>query len=495
MSEWQKTGERLDSHAYEVSQEFGISQTITREAGHWALKWRDLLEEQGMHDECNPEQLYAARDAALQRYPAIPRDANQHATFRAELAAQELLYRAMPEQAPTYRRALEGDGLRVIPHFDRLDEIVTALLEARANNEFPYTLEAANLPQDERNMPPELPRGGRDHANYLWAGCYYMRGGIKSTAAFASLSNLYADEPGIFDPYNAQHDDPERITDLLKQYGLAFSAKMIGGAWVENARRMVEQYDGDPRRIFDDVNMYKQVLIRVKNRGNGRGFIGFQEKMASMITYYLMDAELIPYFDFPLPVDFHVLRVSAANEIITFEDTPSDGDIYHEKTLAMLRGMYHDYSATHGVSQLDVCNAVWSLSSAICGTQPGNIMLERDRNNRDGRNTFIEPLPIDTSSPTQIRMYERSCDLCPLEQTCSHNMPSKEYYIRGRAILSPRTRFESVDYNLFADDALRSMTKKTARDVVHVEPATVIDKSVERFDERTTPSAEDETLF
>lgn len=465
MSERQKIVEISGSHAFEVSQEFGISHDLTREATRWALDWKALLEEQGMHSEKNPEQLRAARDTALQRHPSIPRDMNEHASFRAELAAQELLYRFMPDEAPIYRRALEGDGLRVIPHFDRLDEIVGTLLEARSNNEFPYTLDAANLPQDERNMPPELPRGGREHANFLWATCYYMRGGIKSTAAFAGLSSLYRDEPGLFDPHNAQHDDPERVTTLLTEYGLAFSAKMIGGAWVENARRMVEHYDGDPRRIFDDASLYKQVLMRVKNRGKGNGFIGFQEKMVSMITYYLMDAELIPYFDFPLPVDFHVLRVSAANEIITFENTPDDGNIYHENTLAMLRGMYHDYSVTHGVSQLDVCNAVWSLSSAICGSQPGNIMLEPgDRNNRDGRSTHIIPLPIDLSDPRQQTMYDRSCGLCPLEQSCAHNMPSKEYYVRGRGILSERIKFEPVDAGLFADDALRRLTRKVPRE-------------------------------
>lgn len=461
MSERQEANEQISVHVYDISREFGISRDTTRRASRWALKWKQKLEQFEMQEEDDPARLRLARDVVLQHIPSVPRDDNRHATFRAEFAAQELLYRFMPEQATRYRNALEGSGLRVIPHFDRLDEIVGTLLEARQNNEFPYTLDAANLPQDERNMPPELPRGGREHANFLWATCYYMRGGIKSTSAFAGLSTIYAKEPELFDPYHAMHDDPTRVTELLKAHGLAFSSTTIGPAWVENARRMVERYDGDPRQIFTDTTHYDVLLSRMKNNGRGKGFVGFQEKMVSMITYYLMDSDLIPYFDFPLPVDFHVLRVSAANEIITFENVPDDGNIYGEKTLAMLRNMYHDYSVTHGISQLDVCNAVWSLSSAICGSQPGNIMLEPgDRNQREGRSTNIVPLPIDTSDPTQIRMYERSCGLCPLEQSCQHNMPSKEYYVRGRAILSPRERFESVDTSLFADDALRRLTRK-----------------------------------
>lgn len=463
MPEWHRLGESLDYCADAVSDEFGISNTIARDAAIWTVNWMEALKWPNTL-EADTELLVSAKKEALNRSPDIPCDHNKRPSFRAEYAAQQMLYRLLPDTTGEYRRALEGDGLRIVPHFDKLDMVVDTLLEARANNEFPYTLDAANLPQDERNMPLELPRGGREHANFLWATCYYMRGGIKSTAAFAGLSEVYAQEPELFDPFEAINDDPERVKELLKANGLAFSSSTIGPAWVENARRMVELYDGDPRNIFRDTTDYNVLLTRMKNNGRGKGFVGFQEKMVSMIMYYLMDAELIPYFDFPLPVDFHVLRVSAANEIITFENVPEDGNIYSEKTLAMLRAMYHDYSVTHGISQLDVCNAVWSLSAAVCGTQPGNIMLEPgDRNNRDGRKTRIIPLQVNTSDPTQNRMYERSCGLCPLEKSCTHNMPSKEYYVRGRAILSPRQRFETIDHGLFADDALRRLTRKPQR--------------------------------
>lgn len=452
----------MRAHVHEVSETFGLSLDLCWKSGRWAKKWQNKLIEFELEEVDEPRLLRTSRDVALQYCPTVPRDDNSRATFRAEFAAQEMLYRIMPDYADTYRSALEGEGLRVIPHFDKLDATVETLLQARVNNEFPYSLDSANLPQDERNMPPELPRGGREHANFLWATCYYMRGGIKSTAAFVALSKIYQEDPDLFDPFTGEREDPERITELLKSNGLAFNAIGIGEAWVENARRMVELYDGDPRNLFQYAKRYEDVLFKVKNNGRGRGFVGFQEKMVSMITYYLMDAEIIPYFDFPLPVDFHVLRVSAANEIITFENVPEDGNIYSDQTLAMLRNMYHDYSVTHGVSQLDVCNAVWALSSAVCGSQPGNIMLEPgDRNNRDGRSTHIIPLPINTGSDAQNKAYQRSCGLCPLEQTCKHNMPSKEYYVRGRAILSERVRFASIDDTFFADNALRRMTRKS----------------------------------
>lgn len=336
---------------------------------------------------------------------------------------------------------LDGE-IKVIPHFEKLEAILETLLEAWDKKEFPYNLDVASLPQNERNMPPELPRGSAEHATFLFTTCYYMRGGIKSTTAFRSLAKLYEQDRALFDPAQAAKTDPAYVTGALQQVGLGFSKEVIGKQWTQNAQRLVERYDGDPRNIFKDVEDYEELLGRVMNDGKGGGFAGFREKMTSMLAYYLMDAELVPYFDFPLPVDLHVLRVSAATEIITFENLPDDGNIYHERTLATLRKMYHDYSTTHGVSQLEVCNAVWSLSSAICGTQPGNIMLEPNRKEgRQGRNTEITPLRIDINDFAQTALYERSCARCPIEKECLYNFPAKNYYVKGKLIGSPRVRF------------------------------------------------------
>lgn len=336
---------------------------------------------------------------------------------------------------------------RVIPNYERLDEVMGILIEARAHNDFPYNLESAQLPHDERNMPPSLKRGGVEHANFLWAVCYYMRGGIKSATAVRSLSSVYEKYPELFIAEHAQSVKPEFIYEALRDNGLHFSAKPVSEYWVENARRMQERYQGDPRKIFDGSPEYPELCRLIQNDGKGGGFKGFQKKMVSMYAYYLMDSRLVDYYNFPLPVDMHVLRVSAATDIITFENVPPNGNIYTEETLDTLRHMYHDYSVRHGVSQLDVCNAVWSLSSAICGIQPGNVMLEPNRHEgRNGRSTHIVPLDVDFSKPSHRRMYDKSCSRCPLDDEghggplCHRNMPSKLYYVHGVAVLSERLR-------------------------------------------------------
>lgn len=444
MIERQENGEfRSDIETF--AERHGIELATCREAAVWAREWSYLLETAVPEDatvEWAAEVIRQARDEAAESLgDRLPRDDNGVPSFRAEFAATEMFYSQHPD-GETLRSVLERPGLRPVPHFDKLDSMLDVLLAERANNRFPYYLDAAQLPQDERNMPPSLPRGGVEHANFLFATCYYMRGGIRSFAAFRGLSALYTQDPGLFDPRVARDRDPVQIAQALEAVGLSFGKNIIPKQWVKNAARLSDLYEGDARRLFDGTTDYNELLRRIQNKG-GRGFAGFQEKMTSMLAYYLMAEDLIPYFDFPLPVDFHVLRVSAANQIVTFENTPEDDDIYHEKTLAMLRAMYHDYSVTHGVSQLEVCDAVWSLSSAICGRQPGNIMLEpgRSTEGRKGRQTPIYPLEIDINNPTQQTMYERSCALCPLEETCEQNFPSKRYYVQGKMIGTPRIRF------------------------------------------------------
>ena len=423
-----------------TAKEFGISSESFLSARHWADEWYELLKQMPI-ENIDTYAFSTSRDTAMEFTDGLNKDENGLPSFRESYTATELLYISFGDNAELLRTQIDGDSIRPIPHFDQMDKVLDTLLKQRETNGFPYYLESAQLPQAEQNMPTSLPRGGKEHANFLFTTCYYMRGGIKSFAAFRGLSALYEQDPNLFDPSEAHMRDTDEISEALANVGLGFSKNVIAKQWVMNAAKLARDYDGDARNIFENTTDYQELLKRIQNR-NGNGFKGFQEKMTSMLAYFLMADELIPYFDFPLPVDFHVLRVSAANEMITFGNTPRNGSIYHQKTLDMLRSMYHDYSVTHGVSQLEVCDAVWSLSSAICGDQPGNIMLEPHREDgRQGRSTVILPLEINTHDREQQKRYERTCGLCVLEDSCELNFPSKRYYVQGLMVPTKRVRF------------------------------------------------------
>jgi hypothetical protein len=320
--------------------------------------------------------------------------------------------------------------------WDQTERVLGTLLERFEAEGFPYNNPNVRLPQDPRHMPETLPLGGVEHAMFLWSVCYYMRGGIRSNDAVRMLSTVYDAHPDFFVAGSVQDVEPEVVAGVLESHGLGFQHKNIGRYWVDNAKMLTELYDGDPRQIFDGVTDYSECLERIQNRGSGRnrrGFYGFQEKMVSMITYFLMDEELIDDFVFPLPVDLHVLRVSIENEMLRFNGYTEDDNLYSPETLATLRELYEEYARRHNISPLRLCDAVWLLSNALCRQQPGNVTFEPlGRDARNGRATELVVQVADVNNPAHQAAYDRSCRECPLQETCAWNVPSKEYYVRGK---------------------------------------------------------------
>lgn len=314
---------------------------------------------------------------------------------------------------------------------DRVDQVLGRLMWQYKGEQFPYNLDSTRVPQDPRHMPEHFVRGDLDKAMFLWTVCYYMRGGTRSVEAVKRLTPLYNERYELFDCSVAANVDPEVIANELTKKGLGFQEK-VSNAWVENAKRMQEQWGGDPRNIFDGVTTYDESLARVMNDKNGGGFIGFKEKMTSMIIYYLTDAELIEEFPFPVPVDIHVMRVSIANELITFADDAFGVNLYTPQVTQVLRKVYLDYAVQNNVDSRELSNAVWLLSEALCGKHPGNQTLEPlGRKAREGRKTYLVPKPVDPTDPAQQRAYEASCRHCPIESTCDYTLPGKPYYIGG----------------------------------------------------------------
>lgn len=327
--------------------------------------------------------------------------------------------------------------LEIIVDYERADHVLGTLLELYGNNEYPYNLETTQVPHHPNNMPKTMPRNGKEHAAFLWNSCYYMRGGIKSVEAFRRLSNMYDDPASrdLFDLHYAKDSDVGEVVTALKKHGLGFRGT-VSGQWIENARRMVDLYDGDPRNIFDGVEDYDEALLRIQNDHKGGGFKGFQHKMTSMIIYYLIDDKLIDNIDnFPIPVDLHVMRMSVANEMIKFPGAELDENLFQPETTLTLRDLFVDYANRHAVSPIKICNAVWLYSEALCGYQPGNITLEpRGRDARNGRKTELVPLEYDPLDDAQRKAFARTCGRCALNAVCKWNVPGKPYYVSGELI-------------------------------------------------------------
>jgi N-glycosylase/DNA lyase len=354
-------------------------------------------------------------------------------TVHAPLRLLEILKDYQPEVLPS-----TGEMLDVTVDKEHAFGILDAMMQAFDASEFPYYLDNVRVPQDPRHMPENLVRDSIAHGKFWVRSCAYMRGGIRSTQAVIRMSRVFEDHPKMFDSIGIFEYGPDEIARILKEHGLGYQVR-TANEWIENDRRLLERYDSDPRRIFEGVNTYDQSLMRIQNDDKGGGLVGFQEKMTSMLLYYLMDEGLIEEFNFPIPIDLHVMRVSIANEMLKFPNAKQGTNLFVPETLSALRKLYYDYAEDRGISALRLCDAVWLLSESLCGQHPGNKTIEPlGRKNREGRTTVLIPNRVIVGDPKQQQAYENSCRKCPIQDTCEFNIPGTIYYVGGYIVIRGR---------------------------------------------------------
>jgi hypothetical protein len=324
----------------------------------------------------------------------------------------------------------------------RAERVFGSALEALEDHRYPYN--RVEPPQVAEKLPPSLSWGGVKHACFLFCSCHHMRGGIKSETAFKILGRLFEDDPHMFSPEAVATDagryTPAFITAVLRKAALGYKAEEIGRGWVYNLTKLHRFWNGDPVMLVRGVANYEELCVRIMHgkepsEDSPHGFFGFREKMVSMLVYFLMHGGFMDPLVFPVPVDFHVLRILVAHEVLVCDIS---GNGYLKGLQDGAREVTLGYCVKHGVDPLKLCDALWLLSSTLCQWNPGN--RTRIIGQRSGRKTRTEPTPV-YWDPAQIAGYRRSCGSCPVESTCRWNVPAASYYIQGRIVVrGPREK-------------------------------------------------------
>ena len=331
--------------------------------------------------------------------------------------------------------------------YDRAESLFGTLIRARANQEYPYNV--SKPPQQPENLPENIFGDEIALARFLFITCYYMRGGIESDTAFLALTRLYKYHPRLFDPntftQTGQADcledyTAERIVHILQAHNLAYSAEQISKQWVFNATKLALHWEGNPIKLFADiegVEGYKILCDRIIHRSSKpnqvrfpHGFSGFQEKMASMLAYFFMDCKLVPSEAFPVPVDFHVMRLLAAHEVLSNDAVPLGDNLLTPEFQAAARELTSGYCVANDLDIVDLSDALWLFSRAMCYNNPGNIVAVKKR---DGRKSELVP-PVINWNKTQLKKYWGACGRCPVQDTCNFDVPSGYYYVLGLLI-------------------------------------------------------------
>ena len=336
--------------------------------------------------------------------------------------------------------------MEIIIDIERVESVLGKLLESYRSRRYVYGLPSAQLPHQVADLERRLELGSVEHAMFLFVLCLYMKGGIKSNTAARQLAKLYSRRPRLFDAFEVASISPASITASLERVDLRYLKHSAPPQWIENAQRLADWYDGDPRKIFVGVSDYEEACARIRNKSrrskrtkeftHRQGFMGFQHKMVSMLMYFYIATELIEPISFPIPIDFHVMRVCIETEMVKFPGSTMGRDIYSEQLQRVLRGLFSDYSERHGISPIELCDAVWLLSSVGCSKNPGNRTLSREYRARKTDTPIYTP----SWGESELARYNQFCGSCPVSDTCHWDVPNSAYTIKGQLIkLRPRS--------------------------------------------------------
>lgn len=316
------------------------------------------------------------------------------------------------------------------------------MLEALRGKRWPYNV--AENPHIEYNLPKRLSELGRDRkrveARFFLVACYYMLAGIESDTAMRGLSKVFDQEPELFTADFSKLTGEERvylrdrIFGILNQAGLNHRAGQVPDQMVYNFAKIDRFWGGDPRKLFAKTTKFDELqrrLIKKKRKFDPEspyGFLGFQEKMVSMLGFYLMDRRLMPYYLMPVPVDLHVLRILTATRVLHVDGAKDGDNLYTEEYREAARRVTYQYCSKYGVNWLRLCDCFWLLSRTGCRYHPD---IRSKLGPPNGRKTQIFHTIYDWTE-RRTSTYAKTCGRCPISASCKYAVPSAYYYKQGK---------------------------------------------------------------
>lgn len=320
------------------------------------------------------------------------------------------------------------------------------LLKAFRHQHFPFDRIQKELPQN--HLPVGVTTDPALHARFLFFVCHLMRGRIRSDLAVTELSRIWSRHPELFMPETASRMSAREIMAILNGEKKLVPSIETPTFWVINSEKLL-WHGGDPRALFSGVTTGSEARQRIANTKrkvytidpSRAGFMGFQEKMVSMLAYFLMAAELIKPFVIAPAVDFHLMRVMINTGVLRVP--PS----FKSPRRIAIAGteLLEWYCAAHKVHPVTIGDAMWVLSRALCARSPG-----------------IDPVWDEQG----ISRYQRTCGRCSVRDHCTNFVPASEYYRRGMPgarIIAVRQRSEPptelIPLSLFPPDLFPHMRK------------------------------------
>jgi hypothetical protein len=131
-----------------------------------------------------------------------------------------------------------------------------------------------------------------------------------------------------------------------------------------NAKKLFEEYDGDPRKLLaDDV---LQTLRNITHGKNGRKFIQYGQGKATLLLKNYVRFGIWPFseFDIPIKIDRHNMRIMLGTGVIVPPEDMERGRTDH--LIKRLRELFWRVTRNERISAVDLNDGVWAIGSYLC---------------------------------------------------------------------------------------------------------------------------------
>lgn len=283
----------------------------------------------------------------------------------------------------TKKRITELEGKIIIEasegtitlHESKFLEVVDKAMEIFHFQRYPFDKEERVRP--EAVLPKGMRRGSLEHAIYLFC-TVNLDGSKKAEQFYRDARNIFEEVRSARDFLQLQESNLRTLVD--KHMGLGKSG--TGGydepikVFAENSQRLLEQYDSDPRKIFEDRNPDNIIKRLVQFRQYGVG------KACLLIKAFISAGLFEPddLCDIPIKVDRHITRIFAGTRATTFNPeftiTPvEEGDPTSEITTVEYRvekfrkesmKLLRKITREQRINPIDLDTALWGIGSSMC---------------------------------------------------------------------------------------------------------------------------------
>lgn len=153
------------------------------------------------------------------------------------------------------------------------------------------------------------------------------------------------------------------IAHILSSVGI-FEPNLSARQWMQCARMLWGEYDGDPLNIFKEhqsIDAFQRYRVTYERAHGMNPFPGFGPKITSLFVIFCEQLGKL-YVPDAFPIDVHVQRFFIQHDLLESSKTRLE----NVELEALLRPFLSDLCKKLGWSRVDLAHAIWFLGSSFC---------------------------------------------------------------------------------------------------------------------------------